>query len=179
MSITHAQPASRHQGDLARIGGELVSSEEKPPPAPSCAISSGRVLFEVPFATALTDPDLAQLTRRLALSTRSPAMSGPRNSPRRHNVPGFVRLDHDSGLFLRRAAVDGDWLLEARTWGAPAAQAVQRWHVLAAGAARELDPTVNLPRRLEPDARTIPDRPLGRAANKRLAGFRRRLVGLP
>jgi hypothetical protein len=181
MSVTTTQTtAPTNQPDPAVTPARRVSSDDKPPPPTplSPPVRSGELLFEVPFATALTDLDLALLARTLDLSLRNPPMTGPRSAARRHDAPGFVRLDHYSGLFLRRGAVEGEWLLQARTWGHPAAQAVHGWHVLAAGAARELDPAVTVPRRLEPDVREIVDRPLGRAANKRLARFRRRLVGL-
>src|SRR5581483_6650333 len=113
-------------------------------------------------------------------STRvQPTIRPGHDAARRHDTPGFARLDHYSGLFLKRGMVEGEWLLEARTWGRPAAQSVHEWHVLAAGAAHQLDPTVTFPERLESSGREIADRPLGRAANKRLARFRRRLVGLP
>ncbi len=137
------------------------------------------MLFEVPFASVMSDCDLALLARMLDLSTRIQPTIDPRDAAPRHETPGFARLDHYSGLFLKRGVVEGEWLLEARTWGRPAAQSVHEWHVLAAGAARELDLTVTSPERLNDGAREISDRPLGRAANKRFARVRRRLVGLP
>jgi hypothetical protein len=142
--------------------------------------TSGRVLFEVPFASAMDDRDLALLARTLDLATHTqPAVRPRQERGPRHDTPGFARLDHYSGLFLRRGLVEGKWLLEARTWGRPAMQSVHEWHVLAAGAAHALDSTVTYPERLDADAREIPDRPLGHAANKPLARIRRRLVGLP
>jgi hypothetical protein len=142
--------------------------------------SSGRpargasTLFEVPFASAMSELDLALLERALDLSIRMHAKMHPRP-----DSPGFVRLDHYSGLFLERGAAEGQWMLQARTWGHPAPQSVHEWHVVAAGAAHQLDPTVTLPKRLCASAPETPDRPLGRAANKRLARIRRRMVGLP
>jgi hypothetical protein len=70
-------------------------------------------------------------------------------------------------------------VLQARTWDEPAPQSVHEWHVLAAQAARQLDPRVTLPERLPDIQPETTDRPLGQAANKRLARLRRRLVGLP
>jgi hypothetical protein len=131
-------------------------------------------LFEVRFATAMTDSDLALLVRTLDLSTRI----HPKMHPR-HERPGLARLDHYSGLFLNRGSAEGQWTLEAKTWGHPAPHSVHEWHVLAAGAAHQLDPTVALPERLNASSPEIPDRPLGRAANRRLAGIRRHMVGLP
>ena len=69
-------------------------------------------------------------------------------------------------------------MLEARTWGQPAPESVHEWQVLAAGAARLLDPVVTFPERLTAVSPGYPMRPVGRAANKRLAGFRRRITGL-
>lgn len=134
----------------------------------------GEVMFEVPFSSAMSDADLAVLARVLDLSTHMyPKMRPDPNSP------GVARLDHFSGLFLERGAHEGQWRLEGRTWGKPAPETVHEWHVLAAQAAHQLDPEVTLPQPL-PDTRpSTPDRPLGQAANGRLAHLRRRLAGLP
>jgi hypothetical protein len=134
----------------------------------------GRVLFEVPFKSAMSDSDLARLARTLDLSThRYPKMRPDPNSP------GVARLDHFSGLFLERGETDGEWVLEARTWGNPAPESVHEWHLLATGAAHQLDPTVKPPERLTRTDIEIPDRPVGEVLNRPLAAFRRRLVGLP
>jgi hypothetical protein len=130
-------------------------------------------LFEVPFATAMNEGDLALLARTLDLTTRM----HPKMSPR-HESPGLARLDHSSGLFLNRGAIEGRWTLEARTWGHPAAHSIHEWHVMAAGAAHQLDPTVILPERLSVRSPEIRDRPVGVAAGKRFARLRRRIAGV-
>lgn len=134
------------------------------------------MLFEIAFHSAMTDADLARLARLLDLSTHMhPKMRPDPTSP------GVVRLDHFSGLFLERGGLDGQWVLEARTWGNPAPETVHEWHLLAAFAARQLDPTVTLPERL-PHAPTPIDRAdrlVGSVENRRLAALRRHLVGLP
>ena len=137
------------------------------------AASGAVVLFEVTFATAMDDGDLALLARTLDLSTNVRSKGRPRDDDL-----GFARLDHASGAFLTRSAVDGRWLLQARTWGHPAAPTVHRWHVMIAGAARLLDPTVALPERLVLDLPVVPDRFVVRATNTRLGRIRRRLAGL-
>lgn len=144
-------------------------------PATGCALPArGAVtLFEVPFASAMRDGDLAGLARVLDLSTRMHPKTGPS-----HNSPGLARLDQHSGLFLNRGSAQGQWMLEARTWGHPAPQSIHQWHVLAAGGAQQLDPTVRLPEHLTASAHEIPNRPLGHAQNKRLARVRPRLVGV-
>jgi hypothetical protein len=143
-------------------------------PASSRHSRGGTVLFEVPFTSAMRGSDLAVLEHALDLSTNMyPKMHPDPTSP------GVARLDHFSGLFLERGAEKGMWVLEARTWGKPAPQSVHEWQVLVAQAARQLDPSVTLPERLPDSQLATPDRPLGRAANGRLASFRRRLVGLP
>lgn len=130
-------------------------------------------LFSVPFKSEMTDADLARLHSSLDLVTYirpKPGVSGAR--------PGVVPLDFWSGLFLERDERDDEWLLEGRTWGNPPEPLVHEWHVRAALAARELDPTVEIPPR-QPD--TLSDEaalPLGRAANKRLARLGRRLLRL-
>ena len=84
------------------------------------------MLFEVPFTSAMSDPDLAVLARVLDLSTHMQQKMRP--DP---NSPGVARLDHFSGLFLERGGDEGRWVLEARTWGDPAPRSVHEWHVLA------------------------------------------------
>ena len=153
---------------LAR-GTQLVHE-----PAPSAPQERGGVvLFQVPFASTMSDSDLALLARTLDLVTHM--------HPKMHpdpNGPGVVRLDHFSGLFLERGATDGEWVLEARTWGHPAPQSVHEWNLLAAWAARQLDSTVAFPERLPPSAPEIPTHPASRFATRPLARIRRRIVGL-
>jgi hypothetical protein len=174
--ITTERAAPQHDPGSASAAARRLSTSVEPPTVArlSPVRRRGEVLFEVPFTSVMSDCDFALLARMLDLSTRVQPTIGPG-----HDTPGFARLDHYSGLFLKRRVVEGEWLLEARTWGRPAAQSVHQWHVLAAGAARKLDPTRTPPERIDAGARQIADRPLGRAANKRFARFRRRLVGLP
>ena len=134
----------------------------------------GRVLFEVPFNSEMTDADLACLRRVLDLSTHMHPKQRPDPTS-----PGVARLDHFSGLYLERGASAREWLFEARTWGDPAADSVHQWHLLAADAARELDPSVKRPERRPAPAVPIADRPVGEVLNRRFAAFRRHLVGLP
>jgi hypothetical protein len=79
---------------------------------------------------------------------------------------------------LEYGAAADQWVLEARTWGHPAPENVHEWRVLAAGAARLLDSAVMFPDRVLAVSPEYPTRPVGRAANKRRAGFRRRIAGL-
>jgi hypothetical protein len=146
-------------------------------PAPTAARhgSGGRVLFEVSFASAMSDSDLARLARVLDLSTHMhPKMRPDPTSP------GVVRLDHFSGLFLERGETAGQWVLEARTWGNPTPESVHEWHLLAAGAAHQLDPAVPAPERLSRQTRLeVSDPAVGEVLNRPLAAPRRHLVGLP
>ncbi len=130
--------------------------------------------FEVLFTSAMSDSDLAVLARVLDLSR--PMYPKMRRDP---NGPGVLRLDHFSGSFLERGGEDRRWVVEARSWRKPVARSVHEWHLLAAQAARQLDPGVTLPERLPDSQRATPDRPLGQAATKRLGSVRRRLAGLP
>lgn len=133
----------------------------------------GTVLFQVPFASVMSDGDLSLLAHTLDLTTHmQPKMRPDPNSP------GVARLDHFSGLFLERGPAAERWLFEGRTWGHPAPQSVHEWHVLAAQAAHQLDPTVPLPERPSSSAPEVPTRPVGQVANGRLARLRRHLVGL-
>jgi hypothetical protein len=176
-SSTTTPTAPKHHCDSDRSAVSPPSPSVDPLPQPPSMrgrpARGATTLFEVPFASVMGNGDLALLARMLDLSTRM----HPKLRPW-HDSPGLARLDHYSGLFLERGVIDGAWRLEARTWGHPAAQSVHGWHVLAAGAARQLDPTVIFPERLQGSAPEIRPRALGRAANKPLARFRRRLVGL-
>ena len=102
-----------------------------PADGPALQARDSTTLFEVPFASAMSDLDLALLERTLDLSVRRNAKMDPRP-----DSPGFARLDHDSGLFLEPRAPDGQWMLLARTWGHPAPDSVHEWHVVAAAGAR-------------------------------------------
>jgi hypothetical protein len=132
-----------------------------------------RTLFEIPFHSSMDDGEAARLHKALDLVTylsAKPGVSGGR--------PGVVPLDLWSGLFLERGEQQGEWQLVARSWGDPPEQLVHEWQVRAALAARELDRTVAVPA-IEPRASDeTPLRPVGRAANRRLARLRRRLTGL-
>lgn len=148
-----------------------VSSAAKPAP-----VTHGRrTLFSVAFASPMSDLDIARLVRVLNLDTNL--------HPKLHNSPtspGVRRLDFDSGLFLLRGPENGSWLLEGRTWGYPPRELVHEWHLRAAAAAHQLDPTVTVPLQSRavapsPDSATPP---VGHAANKRLARIGRRLLGL-
>ena len=116
-----------------------------------------RGLFSIPFKSSMTDADLARLQRELDLVTYlspKPGVSGA--------SPGIVQLDFWSGLFLARGAGEGEWVLEAHTWGNPPAPLVHDWHVRAAVAAHELDPTVEIPQPLRTTGAEPRSRPSGR-----------------
>jgi hypothetical protein len=91
--------------------------------------------------------------------------------------PGVVRLDFYSGLFLERGPDEGQWVFEGRTWGDPSPSIVHDWHLSAAAAAHQLDPTVAVPKRLAVATSGSSTRPVGWAANKRLARIGRRILG--
>lgn len=121
----------------------------------------------------MDDADLARLRGALDLVTYispKPGVSGASQ--------GVAQLDFWSGLFLRGGTGADEWVLEGRTWGDPHESVIHEWHVGAALAARELDPTVQIPpRRLDAVAEHTLI-PVGRAANKRLARLGRRLLRL-
>jgi hypothetical protein len=176
---TTAQPQSapKRQPDSHEPATGRPLARTGPPDPPHKTSSEPRprgatTLFQIPFASAMNDSDVALLVRTLDLTTHM--YPKPRRSP----APGAVRLDHSSGLFLELGAAEGQWVLEGRTWGHPAPETVHEWLVLAAGAAHLLDPTVPFPDRLTIVSPEHPMLPMGRAANKRLAGFRRRITGL-
>lgn len=162
----HGAPRPAAPSPARRPGGAL-------PPGDGPHHRGGRVLFEVPFASAMTDGDLAHLARILDIST----YMHPKMRPH-PNSPGVARLDHFSGLFLERGVGEGCWVFQGRTWSSPAPDTIHGWHLLAAQAARQLDPAVTLPAPRSVPAATLPERPLARAENRRLSRLRRRLVGL-
>jgi hypothetical protein len=132
-----------------------------------------RTLFSIQFKSALTDADLARLRTALDLVTYIQPKPGVSAAS-----PGVVPLDLWSGLFLVRGDGEDEWALEARTWGDPPAAVVHEWQVTAAIAARQLDPSVEVP---SPEEPTDPDTPLievGRAASSRRGRLGRRLLRL-
>ncbi len=149
------------------------SREDASPRSPARHGRGGRVLFEVRFTSEMTDADLARLARMFDLSTHMYAKQRPNPTS-----PGVARLDHFSGLYLERGNAEGEWVLEARTWGRPAAESVHEWHLLAAQAAHQLDPSVKMPERLPTPPVQITGRPVEEVQNRRFAAFRRHLVGL-
>jgi hypothetical protein len=129
--------------------------------------------FSVAFTSPMRDSDLDRLARTLNLATHM--------RPKLHDSltsPGVVRLDFYSRLFLQRGPTEGQWVLEGRTWGDPSQSIVHDWHRCAAAAAHRLDPSVAFPSRLTTTSPPMPTRPLGRAANKRLARIGRHILGL-
>jgi hypothetical protein len=116
---------------------------QTPTPAPSAGRVRRRTLFSTPFTSSMTDADIARLQRELDLVTYLSPKPGVGGAS-----PGVVPLDFWSGLFLEHGPGDGEWVLEARTWGDPPAPLVHEWHVRAALAARQLDPTVPIPQPL-------------------------------
>jgi hypothetical protein len=178
MKITTNPPASanRPTPDGSATPAATTGAGAAHCPAPTARASGPQAvtLFQVTFATEMSERDLAILALELNLSTNVRSKTNLRED----NL-GFVRLDHASGLFLRRAMIEGRWMLDAHTWGHPPPQVVHGWEVLAAGAARRLDPAVTLPDRLPVSSRDIPDRQVDRDVTKRLERIRRHLVGLP
>jgi hypothetical protein len=130
-------------------------------------------LFQVTFTAAMDGEDLAVLAGALDMPT---TLRSGRDASERDL--GFARLDHFSGLFLRRGTVEGDYVLQAVTWGHPGREAIHRWHVAAAAAARQLDPSVKAPDRAANTAPPISVGHVGRSSNRRMSRLRRRLVGV-
>lgn len=134
---------TRLRREAVRTSRDFPASTEGASPAPSRHGRGGRVLFEVPFKSEMTDADLARLARTFDLSTHMYPKQRPNPTS-----PGVARLDHFSGLFLERGSCEGEWALEARTWGRPAPESAHEWHLLAALAAHQLDSSVKTPERL-------------------------------
>ena len=88
----------------------------------------------------MDDADLARLRRVLDLVTYMSPKPGVSDASQ-----GVVQLDFRSGLFLEPGAGADEWVLEGRTSGDPPDSVIREWHVRAALAGRELDPTVQDP----------------------------------
>jgi hypothetical protein len=132
-----------------------------------------RTLFSIEFRSAMTDADLARLRSALDLVTYvnpKPGVSGA--------SLGVVPLDLWSGLFLTRGEGEHEWILEARTWGHPPASIVHEWEVRAAIAARQLDPSVEVPPPAPSQVAGTPVSEVGRAASSRRGRLGRRLLRL-
>lgn len=121
----------------------------------------------------MSGSELELLRRQLGMTTHV-----DHKLPVDPNSPGHAQLDRDSSLLLERGLVDGQWVLQARTWGRPSKHTVHEWHVLAATVVRRLDPTVALPGPIPAESYAVSVRRVGHAADTRLAAARRRLVGL-
>ena len=162
ISIPQLTPGAREAA-----GPRVASPSASPPHASAAQERGGTVLFKVGFVSQMTDTDLHRLARTLDLTTHMhPKMRPDPTSP------GVARLDHWSGLFLERGSEIGRWTLEARTWGHPAAESVHAWHLLAAWAAHQLDPTVRV--RLHAPVRALKT-PATPATRRTAARDRRRL----
>jgi hypothetical protein len=171
-----ATPRRRHSSGEVAIRPPFAPrphTARVPAPISTPQVRGATTLFQIPFASAMSDADIALLARTLDLATHM--------HPKLHNSPtsqGVARLDFDSGLFLKRGPAEQRWVLEGRTWGHPSTGIVHDWHLLAAAAAHRLDPNVIFPERLAATPPETPTRPLGRAANKRIARIGRHILGL-
>ncbi len=161
------RPRSRRQAIGTRQ--PATARHSAPAAAPTRHGRGGKVLFEVPFNRSMTGPDLARLARAFDLSTHTYAKQRPDPTS-----PGVARLDHFSGLYLERGPSEGEWVLEARTWGHPGPETVHEWHLLTTQAAHQLDPSVPTPARLPAQPVDVADRPVGEVLNRRFARLRRR-----
>ncbi len=141
--------------------------------ASNAGVPTASTLFRVPFASAMSDADVALLTRELDLTTDM----HPKLHPSAVH-PGFTRIDFYSGLFLEHGTSEGHWVLEARTWGNPPSWFIHDWHLRAAAAAHRLDPTVVSPGRASAATREEPSARLGRAAGRRRPRLASLLWGL-
>lgn len=125
----------------------MESSSALPDPHPAATqsrIARYRSLFTVPFLSPMTDGDVRRIAAVLDMTMcmRPKLHASPVS-------PGVLRLDFYSGLFLLRGGGEDEWRFECRTWGHPASETVHGWHLVAADAARLLDPDVPTPARLE------------------------------
>ena len=177
MSATTTATPKRERSPDARTAGALPAHHARTMHAPAPGIAphgrGGRVLFEVPFTSAMGDADLALLARLLDLSTHMyPKMRPDPTSP------GVARLDHFSGLFLERGADQRPMGNAGPHLGKPCSPERPRMASARRPSGSPARRRVTLPERLPDTHIQIADRPLAQAATKRLANIRRHLVGL-
>jgi hypothetical protein len=143
-----------------------VSADETHASAAGPCAPHDDACFAVQFHSAMTDADIARLAAELNMTTCFHPKLHPAVAPL-----GFVRLDFASGLFLLCGKRENEWTLECRTWGRVAPATVHEWQVLAADAARLLDPDVPGPLGTEspprPETATPQARPLRRRRRPR------------
>lgn len=147
--VTPKHPPSRHGSAARDEPTRRTRAAQVFAPMSTPRKTGATTLFAVPFASTMSDADIAVLTRTLDLVTHM--------HPKLHDSPtspGVMRLDFYSGLFLERGPDEGYWVLEGRTWGDPSPLIVHDWHLRAAAAAHRLDPTVAVPKRLKPAGAT-------------------------
>ncbi|MGH2862520.1 MAG: hypothetical protein ACRDLT_13595 [Solirubrobacteraceae bacterium] len=134
----------------------------------------GTVAFEVWFRSDMSGSELELLRRQLAMTSHV-----EQKLPADPNSPAHAQLDRDSRLLLEHGSVDGQWVLQARTWGRPSERTVHEWRVRVAQVVHQLDAAVVLPEPMPAESYAVSMRPVGHATNTRWAAARRRLVGLP
>jgi hypothetical protein len=137
------------------------------------ANQGANTLFDVHFARAMTEENLAVLSSRLGLTTHVVPQADTSQGDVR-----FARLDNSSSLFLQAGSTEGTWILQGRTWGQPSSLNVHDWHVVTAYAAQLLDPSVRPPARQPIATSSAPLRFVSAGQNKRFSRLRRRLVGM-
>lgn len=150
LATAHRAPAPLKMAGIVRPAAPREPTTTQP-------ASRAKVLFEVPFESRMSDADVSRLAAVLNMVVCM--------HPKLHDSPastGVVRLDFGSGLFLVRGNEQGRWSLEARTWEHPDEQTIHSWLLLAAEAARLLDPNVPVPMRAGASCRVpVPIRPRG------------------
>lgn len=180
-SVTISSSRSQRRRDAHRrqapVPASRLASDTCVRPDPASPVNphqhGGAVVFEVRFRSSMTGRDLELLRHQLDMTTHV-----EHKLPVDPNSPAHAQLDQGSSLLLERGTAEDQWILQARTWSKPSARTVHDWHVRVALVAHQLDPVVVIPDRLAVAPSSIPQRPVGRAVNRRLAATRRRLVGL-
>lgn len=174
-TITTHSTRSRRRRDFHSGRASLPTPVHAPQPAAPVNPHNrgGWVAFEVRFSSAMCGADLELLRRQLGMTTHV-----DHKLPVDPNSPGVAQLDQDSSLLLEHGASEGEWVLQARTWGEPSARTVRAWRVRVVQVARQLDPEIVLPEGSPVEPSRAPLRPVGRATNRRLSAVRRRLTGL-
>jgi hypothetical protein len=121
MSATQVRRTAPGRGGEAPAGPSegAAATEQAAPPRTATAGARYRLMFVVPFQTAMSYADIHRLNSVLDMSVHLyPKLHASPASP------GVSRLDFFSGLFLVRGDRPREWRLEGRTWGAPAPQDV-------------------------------------------------------
>lgn len=156
-TATEQRPRARSRPTTDATRGDAGSARPRPR-SRGPRTDTSTLLFRIPFRSAMAAEDANRLRHaigmHLHLDRKHPAVAPPL---------GVAELDPGSALYLVRGEGEDEWVLEGRTWGAPAPGVVRGWKLKASLAARALDPSAPPPQPLPAAERSGRRTPLNAA----------------